>query len=88
MALRAEFAYINVAQGVDLKVPVFFQYTFDGTILESRMAEDATTFNVTLKAVYLNNFTAALGYTNYFDGGDNNLLTDRDNVTFDLSYSF
>jgi len=88
MALRAEFAYINVAQGVDLKVPVFFQYTFDGTILESRMAEDATTFNLTLKAVYLNNFTAALGYTNYFDGGDNNLLTDRDNVTFDLSYSF
>lgn len=88
MALRAEFAYLNISPGLDLKVPVFLQYTFDGTILESRMAEDATTFNLTLQAVYLNNFTAAVGYTNYFDGGDNNLLTDRDNVTFNMSYSF
>ena len=31
---------------------------------------------------------AALGYTNYFDGGDDNLLTDRDNVSFNVSYSF
>lgn len=88
MALRGEFAYINVASGLDLKVPVFLQYTFDGTILESRMAEEATTFNIGLKAIYLNNFTAQVGYTNYFDGGDNNLLTDRDNVSFNMSYSF
>jgi len=88
MALRAEFAYLNVAQGLDLKVPVFLQYTFDGTILESRMAEDATTFNLTVQAVYLNNLTAAVGYTNYFDGGDENLLTDRDNVSLNFSYSF
>ena len=88
MALRAEFAYINVASGLDLKVPLFLQYTFDGTILESRMAEEATTFNIGLKAVYLNNFTAQIGYTNYFDGGANNLLTDRDNVSFNMSYSF
>jgi hypothetical protein len=88
MALRSEFAYINVASGLDLKVPIFLQYTFDGTILESRMAEEATTFNIGLKAIYLNNFTAQLGYTNYFDGGDNNLLTDRDNVSFNMSYSF
>lgn len=88
MALRSEFAYINVASGLDLKVPIFLQYTFDGTILESRMAEEATTFNIGLKAIYLNNFTAQIGYTNYFDGGDNNLLTDRDNVSFNMSYSF
>jgi hypothetical protein len=88
MALRAEFAYINVGPGLDLRLPIFLQYTFDGTILESQMAEDATTFNIGLKAVYLNNFTAQLGYTNYFDGGDNNLLTDRDNVSFNMSYSF
>ena len=88
MALRAEFAYINVASGLDLKVPLFLQYTFDGTILESRMAEEATTFNIGLKAIYLNNFTAQIGYTNYFDGGANNLLTDRDNVSFNMSYSF
>jgi hypothetical protein len=88
MAVRAEFSYLNVGPGLDLKVPIFLQYTFDGTILESQMAEDATTFNLTVQAVYLNNFTAALGYTNFFDGGDNNLLTDRDNVSFSMSYSF
>jgi len=88
MALRSEFSYINVAPGLDLKVPIFLQYTFDGTILESRMAEDSTTFNITLVGVYLNNFTAQLGYTNYFDGGVDNLLSDRDNVTFNVSYSF
>ena len=52
------------------------------------MAEEATTFNLGLKAVYLNNFTAQLAYTNYFDGGEDNLLTDRDNVSFNMSYSF
>jgi Protein of unknown function (DUF1302) len=88
MALRAEFAYINVAMGLDLKVPVFLQHTFDGTVLESRMVEDATTFDIALKAIYLNNFTAQVGYTRFFDGGVNNLLSDRDNVTFNVSYSF
>lgn len=88
MALRAEFAYINVFPGLDFRIPLFLQYTFDGTVLESRMAEEATTFNLGLKAVYLNNFTAQLAYTNYFDGGEDNLLTDRDNVSFNMSYSF
>jgi len=88
MALRVEFAYNNVAMGLDLKVPVFLQYTLDGTVLESQMVEDATTFNISLEAIYLNNFTAQMGYTRYFDGGDNNLISDRDNVTFNVSYSF
>jgi Protein of unknown function (DUF1302) len=88
LALRAEFAYFNVTSGLDLKVPVFLRYTFDGTVLESQMAEEAATFNITLKAIYLNNFTAQVGYTSYFDGGANNLLSDRDNVTVNVSYSF
>lgn len=88
MAVLSEFSYLNVGPGLDLKVPIFLQHTFDGTILESRMAEDSTTFSITLKLIYLNNFTAQMGYTSYFDGGVNNLLSDRDNVTFNVSYSF
>ena len=64
------------------------QRTFDGIIREANMIEDGTTFNLTVKAIYLNNFSAQVGYTNYFDGGHDNLLTDRDNVSFAVSYSF
>jgi hypothetical protein len=69
-------------------VPIFLQHTFDGTILEAQMAAEATTFNIALKGVYLNNLTAEVGYTDYFGGGDDHLLTDRDNVSFNISYSF
>jgi hypothetical protein len=87
-ALRAEFSYINVYPGVDIKVPIFMQRTFDGIIREANMIEDGTTINLTVKAIYLNNFSAQVGYTTYFDGGHDNLLTDRDNVSFAVSYSF
>jgi len=87
-ALRAEPFYLNRVPGLDLSVPIFLQHTFDGTILEAQMASEATTFNIALKGVYLNNLTAEVGYTDYFGGGDDHLLTDRDNVSFNISYSF
>ena len=86
--LRLELAYLNIFSGLDLMVPIFFQRGLDGTILESAIAEDATAFNITFKAVYLNNFTTQIGYSNFFDGGENHLITDRDNVSLNFSYSF
>ena len=86
-ALRFELAYLNVVPGLDLKVPIFFQHTIDGTIREANMIDKAKTFNVVVKAIYLNNLSAQLGYTDYFDGGDDHLLTDRDNISFSV-YSF
>jgi hypothetical protein len=88
MALRPEFSYLNVMSGLDVKVTLFLQHTFDGVILENQMAEDATTFNIAVKGIYLNNLSAQVGYTNYFDGGENHLITDRDNVFVNFSYSF
>ena len=86
--LRLELAYLNVFSGLDLKVPIFLQRGLDGNVLETAMVEDATAFNITFKAVYLNNFTTQVGYTNFFDGGENHLITDRDNVSLSVSYSF
>jgi hypothetical protein len=86
--LRLELAYLNVFSGLDLKVPIFLQRGLDGNVLETAMVEDATAFNIAFKAIYLNNFTAQVGYTNYFDGGENHLITDRDNVSLNVSYSF
>ena len=88
LALRLELSYLNVMQGLDLKVPVFWQHTLDGTILEANMIDKANVFGITLKGIYLNNFSAEVGYSAYFDGGEDHLITDRDNVSFSVSYSF
>ncbi len=86
--LRFEPAYINLRSGLDLKVPIFLAYGIDGVIRESTLVEDATSFNITFNFVYLNNFSTKLGYTNFLDGGVNHLITDRDNVSINFSYSF
>ncbi len=86
--LRFEPAYINVRSGLDLRVPIFFSYGLDGVIRESTLVEDATSFNITFNFVYLNNFSTKIGYTNFLDGGENHLITDRDNVSINFSYSF
>ena len=86
--LRLELIYNNIQQGLDLKVPMFFKRGLDGNILETEMVEDASAFNIEFQFVYLSNFTTKLGYTAFFDGGENHLITDRDNVSINFSYSF
>lgn len=85
---RLELAYLNVAEGLDLKVPIFVRRGLDGNILESEMVEDSSAVNITFQFVYLNNFTTSFGYTNFFDGGENTYINDRDNVSINLAYSF
>ncbi|MEZ5501303.1 MAG: DUF1302 family protein [Halioglobus sp.] len=86
--LRWEVDYLNIAQGLDLKVPIFFRRGLDGNILESEMVEDSSAVNITFQFVYLNNFTTAIGYSNFFDGGENAFINDRDNVSLNFTYSF
>ena len=86
--LRLELAYLNIQQGLDLKVPIFFRRGLDGNILETEMVEDASALNIEFQFIYLNNFQTKLGYTAFFDGGENHLITDRDNVSINFSYSF
>ena len=86
--LRLELSYLNIFSGLDLKVPIFFRRGLDGNILESEMVEDATAVNIEFQFIYLTNFITKVGYTNFFDGGENHLITDRDNVSLNFSYSF
>ncbi len=86
--VRFEPAYLNLAQGLDLKVPIFLRRGLDGNILESEMVEDSSAVNITFQFVYLNNFITSFGYTNFFDGGENTYINDRDNVSVNVSYSF
>ena len=86
--LRWEMSYLNLVPGLDLKVPIFFTRGLDGNILETEMVEDATIVNIAFQFIYLNNFTTKFGYVTYFDGGENFLIGDRDNVSVNFSYSF
>lgn len=75
---------------INLEPTVAFQHDVDGTtpspILNFVDRRKAVT--VALRGVYLENVTAEIAYTNFFAGGDFNLLTDRDFVSLSFSYSF
>ncbi len=86
--MRLELSYLNLAQGLDLKVPIFLRRGLDGNILESEMVEDSSAVNITFQFIYLNNFITSVGYSNFFDGGENTYINDRDNVSVNVSYSF
>lgn len=83
-----EFSYNNVFQGWDLKVPVYMKHDMEGVVQEIQHFEDSKIVSLGLSGIYLNNFTAKLAYAVYFDGGNKNLLKDRDNIALTLKYSF
>jgi hypothetical protein len=87
-ALRADFAYKNVFQGLDVNVPVFIMHTVHGTVRESQMVDDAVVLSVGLRGTYLDALMAELTYADYFGGGFDNWGIDRDNVALTLKYSF
>lgn len=87
-AIRAELAYYNVAQGIDLKVPVFWQNNVNGTIREANMINNTQVVSIGIRGIYLNNLSATLAYTTYFGGGADNFLTDRDNIALTVKYGF
>jgi hypothetical protein len=87
-ALRAEFAYKNVLQALDLSVPVFIMHTLQGTVREANMVDDAVVFSIGLRGTWLDSIVAEVNYANYFGGGFDNWLIDRDNVAFNIKYSF
>ena len=69
-------------------MPIFIRRGLDGNILESEMVEDSSAVNITFQFIYLNNFITSFGYTNFFDGGENTYINDRDNISLSMSYSF
>jgi hypothetical protein len=87
-ALRAEFAYKNVLQALDVSVPVFVQHTVSGTLREANMVDDAVVVSVGLRGTYLDVWVAELSYARYDGGGFDNWGIDRDNVSLNVKYSF
>ena len=87
-ALRADFAYNNVLQGLDADILVFAQQGLGGTVREANLVENALVFSIGLQGTYLDRIVAELSYASYSGGGIDNWLIDRDNIAFNIKYSF
>jgi hypothetical protein len=52
------------------------------------MVDDSVLASVTLRGTWLDKIIAELSYAKYFGGGFDNWIIDRDNVAFNIKYSF
>jgi hypothetical protein len=77
--------YKNIWEGIDLTLPVFVNYTIDGSFAYFNYTKGALWTAIGAEAVYLSNLTVGVTYNTY--GGDH-IWKDRDNVSFSIKYSF
>ncbi len=86
--LRA--VYSNALGPVNLSPQVAFAHDVNGTAPApiGNFVEGRKTVTLSLGASYLVSWQAQLSYTNFFGGGQHNLLGDRDFVSLTASYSF
>ena len=77
--------YNNVFSGVGLSPVLSFGHDVEG--VSSNFKEGQYTLGLSLNAEYLNTYTAGLSY-NMYDGGDDNLLGDRDFVSINAGVQF
>lgn len=78
--------YKNVMEGVDLTIPFFVNYTIEGSFSYFNYNEGALWYSVGAEAIYLSNTTFGVNYNSYH--GANNMWRDRDNVSFNVKYTF
>lgn len=89
---RARFAldYNDVFAGVNLIPMLSWSHDVKGYAPEpgGAFVEGAKSVGLALRAEYMNQYTAEVGYTNFFGGKPYNLMNDRDYVSMSVSVSF
>ncbi|MCP5163004.1 MAG: DUF1302 domain-containing protein [Hahellaceae bacterium] len=87
--MRTSLDYNDVFAGINLTPTLAFGHDVNGYAPEpaGNFQKGRKTVGLSLTGVYLNQYTASIGYTNYF-GGRFNDLSDRDNLSLSVSYSF
>ena len=75
---------------INLEPVVAFQHDVQGTTPAPivNFVDGRKAVTVALKGFYLERMTAEVGFTTFFDGGEHNLLKDRDFISIAFSYSF
>lgn len=87
---RASLQYNDVFAGVNMTPQVAWGHDVKGYAPGpgANFYEGRKSLGLSVRADYLNQYSATLAYTNYFGGGVHNTLNDRDNVALSVSYSF
>ncbi|MDH4558551.1 DUF1302 domain-containing protein [Pseudomonas sp. BN417] len=79
----------DVYAGVNVSPYVVYKDDFEGNSYQTgNFIEGRKAYTLGLKASYLNSLEAELQYTEFYGGGQNNSVRDRDNVGVNVKYSF
>lgn len=86
----ARFDYLNAIGGINLMPRVVWEHDVHGTtpLPVGTFIDGRKAVSVGLTATFLDKWSADVNYTNFFGGGDFNLINDRDFISFSLKYSF
>ncbi|TWB21235.1 uncharacterized protein DUF1302 [Nitrospirillum amazonense] len=88
--LVARFDYLNAIGGINLMPRVVWEHDVHGTtpLPVGTFIDGRKAVSVGLTATFLDKWSADVNYTNFFGGGDFNLINDRDFISFSVKYSF
>ncbi len=88
--MRTSLQYNDVFAGVNMTPQLAWSHDVKGHAPGpgANFIEGRKSIGLSVKAEYLNQYSATLAYTNYFGGGKLNAVSDRDNVALSVSYSF
>jgi hypothetical protein len=80
--------YKSVLPGLDIDVPINFKHTPDGVWKTLTLQEDAKSASMGLRFKYLGNWKSNLKYTTFWGNKNEHRNHDRDNISFDITYTF
>jgi len=88
--MRTSLLYNDVFAGVNLTPQLAWSHDVKGHAPGpgANFIEGRKSVGLSLRADYLNQYSATFAYTNYFGGGKLNAISDRDNAALSVSYSF
>ncbi|MFV0887391.1 DUF1302 domain-containing protein [Metapseudomonas otitidis] len=79
----------DVYAGVNVSPFVVYKDDFEGNSYQTgNFIEGRKAYTLGLKATYLNSLEGEIQYTEFFGGGQNNSVRDRDNIGVNVKYSF
>ena len=88
--MRASLQYNDVFAGVNMTPQLAWGHDVKGYAPGpgANFYEGRKSLGLSVRADYLNQYSATLAYTNFFGGGVHNTLNDRDNLALSVAYSF
>ncbi|MGA4816577.1 DUF1302 family protein [Pseudomonas aeruginosa] len=79
----------DVFAGVNVSPYVVYKDDFEGNSYQTgNFIEGRKAYTLGIKATYLNSLEGELQYTEFYGGGQNNNIRDRDNIGLTVKYSF